>query len=109
MGTKGDLGPYFKENYMGCGCGNKRNKGVAGAPAATTPRMRPVVKRQVARSSTPTSRLMPTKTSVRPFNPLRYYVTYPDGNVESFNTLAEAQTILRRTPGAKIESRREIP
>lgn len=90
---------------MGCNCGNKRNGpvGASGPPAAR--RTPPVVKRKIRPAAVAPQ--MPTRDAPRPFNRLRYYITFPNGEVESFNTLAEAQTVLRRTPGAKIESRRD--
>lgn len=42
---------------------------------------------------------------------MRYYVVGPDGTETAYNTLAEAQTILRRNGGVaagwRVDSRRE--
>jgi len=95
---------------MGCNCGKK--KAGVGSPAAArrvaataSPRRTPV-----RRVPSATARQMPTATAPRPANPLRYYVIAPDGTEERYNTLAEAQTVLRRhgyESGYKVESRRE--
>jgi hypothetical protein len=56
------------------------------------------------------ARERPTVASPRPANSLVYYVLGPDGFEETYRTLAEAQTVLRRFGhgnGYKIESRRE--
>jgi hypothetical protein len=99
---------------MGCGC-NKNRFATGARIAATAPASgrtpasaaRPPVKTKV-RS---TAHQMPEADSPRPFNRMRYYVKAPDGTEEVYNTLAEAQAILRRHGGPRsgyvVESRRD--
>lgn len=93
------------------GCCNKKSKGALGTRIAArgmasrsagqpTP-----VKRQI--KPRPTARQMPEPSAPRPFNPMRYYVISLDGSEEVFNTLAEAQVILRRNGGPKAGFRVE--
>ncbi len=91
---------------MGCNCGKRKGQGVAGVPAAALRASGgPVVTRTV--NQTAAAPQMPTRTSSRPFSRLRYYVIGPDGQEESYSTLAEAQTYVRRNgSGYRIESRR---
>lgn len=71
---------------IGCGCG-KRNSSIA------------------ARGASSASRTTRKRTA------LRYYVVDPEGAETSYNTLAEAQTILRNNGGPaagwRVETRRE--
>ena len=103
---------------MGCNCGKKNAsaspaarraavaasaKGNGGANPKTP------VRRTVKRRSS-VARQAPTPDGPRPANSLVYYVLGPDGFEETYRTLAEAQTVLRRFGhgnGYRIESRRE--
>lgn len=100
---------------MACGCGKKNAAARAGGPspaalgasAAKGSARRTPVKTRVRQ----TAQEMPTQGSRRPYNPMRYYVVAPDGTEAVYNTLAEAQTILRRhggpVSGYLVESRRD--
>lgn len=101
---------------MGCNCGNKRNPASGARIAATAPVSG--MPRQAEGGRTPvkigvrsTAREMPEANSPRPFNRMRYYVKAPDGTEEVYNTLAEAQEVLRRHGGPRsgyvVESRRD--
>jgi hypothetical protein len=100
---------------MGCNCGKKNASASPAARRAATAASgrgaaRTPVKRQVRQRTSSVARERPTATSQRPANSLVYYVIGPDGYEETYRTLAEAQTVLRRFGhgnGYKIESRRE--
>lgn len=103
---------------MGCNCGKKnasaspaaRRAAAAasqGAAASRVPVKRQVKTRQRATSA---ARQRPTREAPRPANSLVYYVIGPDGFEETYRTLAEAQTVVRRFGhgnGYRVESRRE--
>ena len=101
---------------MGCNCGKKNasaspaaRRAAAAASAKGGANPKTPVRRTVNRQSS-VARQAPTPDGPRPANSLVYYVLGPDGFEETYRTLAEAQTVLRRFGhgnGYKIESRRE--
>lgn len=97
---------------MACGSCARNAKKRAEAEAANKS-----VSSSVRQTRVPVRRIVPNQSAVapetptidsrRPFRPMRYKVISPDGVTEIVNTLAEAQTLVRRGgPGWRMESGR---